>query len=168
MYGECGAWEAVGRHWLSRGTQPNGPVFQPYEPDHNQVDDGEQNQANTTRQGEAVDLIDDESTEDEQGNRICPSFVSEQRGDNKYFDDAMAEQVYGHEVFAANGEMARGMAKMIGNEIMRIFGDLILGEQSDHVNNRSWADRPQRNAASDLQDPVQPLQQHADAEQKFS
>ncbi len=108
-------------------------------------------------QGKAVDLINDESTEDDDGNRICPKLVSEQRHHGKYFDDAMSEHVDGYEMFAGKREMACPMAKVIGDEIARIFGDLVLGEQSNDANNRSWADRPQRDAASNLQGTVDPL-----------
>jgi hypothetical protein len=42
------------------------------------------------------------------------------------------------------------MAKVIGNDIVRIFSDFALGQQPDRTNDQSRADHPERDATDRL------------------
>ena len=69
----------------------------------------------------------------------------------------MAEQVYRHEMSIGEREVTRRLAKIVGNKIARVFGDLVLSEQPDHPDNQARTHRPECDAPRHLQKRIQPL-----------
>lgn len=119
----------MGTRHLSGSTETSQfhcTVFQPNQPNHNQIEHGERNQAKSTHQHEAVNLLHNEAAEEGRGDRICPEFVLEQSGHDEALDDPVREKIERHEMLTGERESACGVPKKIGQEIVRILCNFIL------------------------------------------
>ena len=77
-------------------------VFMPNQDHHEDVEHGKHDQSGSVGVGEAVKLIDDKESQDDQRCRIRPELVPEQTDDQEQFDDAVAKEIKGVEILGLN------------------------------------------------------------------
>ncbi len=82
-------------------------VFVPDQSRHHDIEDRQDDEAESVRVRKAVELVDDEEAEDDKRNRIGPEFISEQADDEEYLNKAVAEEIEGIEVLGTDGKILR-------------------------------------------------------------
>src|SRR5260370_42698661 len=79
-------------------------VFVPDQSRHHDIEDRQDDEAESVRVREAVELVDDEEAEDDKRNRIGPELISKQTDDEEHLNDAVAEEIEGIEALGADGK----------------------------------------------------------------
>src|SRR6266446_5456081 len=106
-------------------------VFVPDQSHHHDIEDRQDDEAESARVREAVQLVDDEEAKDDKRNRIGPELVSEEADDEEYLDKAVAEEIEGVEVLGTDGRILCQAQEMRRNKIMRVFNQFFLSEPID-------------------------------------
>lgn len=60
------------------------------------------------------------------------------------------------------------MAKRVGDEVVGVFGDFVLGEEVDGGDDEAGADEPEGCGSEDFEDGVEALEDDAEAEEEFA
>lgn len=154
-----GSGDSVGRTGFFRGL-----VFAPYKPEEQEVKGREQDESDAVGEREPVELVGDQATENRHGQRVCPQLASKKSKHYHDLDDAIDEEVGGHEVIARDGDVGGGVSKVRGDEFVGIFADLVLSDAVNAVDDPSWADEPERDPAEDLDQSIQALKNEDSAE----
>ena len=145
-----------------------GAVFEPDESDEDEVKEGEEDKTDASGEGETVELVGDKAGEDEDGDGVGPEAVAEQGGNDGDLDDAVGEQVDGHEVLAGERETGGGVSEPVCDEVVGVFGDFVLGEEVDGGGEEAGADEPEGDGPEDFQQGVEALEEDAETEEKFA
>src|SRR5207244_2004143 len=77
---------------------------------------------------------------------------------------AMLQQAHRRERLAPHGEMVGRGAQRGGDEVVGVATELVMGQPDDEALNRARRKEQQERAADQLEEPVQPLEDHADFE----
>jgi hypothetical protein len=78
-------------------------VFVPDQAHHKNIEGRQHNESETVGVGKAVELVDDETAEDDKRDGIGPELVAKQTDDKGHFDDAVAEEIEGIEMLGSDG-----------------------------------------------------------------
>jgi hypothetical protein len=82
-------------------------VFVPDQSHHHDIEDRQDDEAESVRVREAVELVDDEEAKDDKRNRISPELISEKADDEEYLNKAVAEEIEGIEVLGTDSKILR-------------------------------------------------------------
>ena len=145
-----------------------GAVFEPDESDEDEVKEGEEDKTDASGEGETVELVGDKAGEDEDGDGVGPEAVAEQGGNDGDLDDAVGEQVDGHEVLAGERETGGGVSEPVCDEVVGVFGDFVLGEEVDGGGEEAGADEPEGDGSEDFKECVEAFQEDAETEKEFA
>src|SRR2546421_305996 len=116
------------------------------------------------RMGVAIELIDDERAEHEEGGGVGPETIAEELDDQEELDYAMTEQIESREGFAADGQMLGGALKGAGDQVATILQELVLGEAGNELLDGGGVDDVEQSSAEDFEERVQAFEDDADAE----
>ncbi len=147
---------------LRRQMAPHEPVFMPDQAHHEDVEHGERENSNAVRVREAVQLIDDEESQYDEGRRIRPELVPKKADDKQQFHHAMAKQIKGIEMLRPDGKLLRHDAQMCCDEILRILDQFFPCQRIDQVRNRPCADQSKGDAAYTFDRCKRTLEQYAE------
>ena len=82
-------------------------VLVPDQSHHDNVEDGQHDEADAVRVREAIELVDDEEAKDDKRNRIGPKLISKQTDDKEHLNQSVAEEIEGIEALGADGKTLR-------------------------------------------------------------
>ena len=106
-------------------------VFEPCEPDHDGVEDGQQDQIPRVGECVPVHLVGREECEDSYRRRIGPQSTFQQSGHQGQFDDPVRQQISGAKQLPPRRQSLAEREEITGDEIVRIFAQLVLCELED-------------------------------------
>ena len=143
------------------------PIFVPREPDHDDIEEREQDEPDGVRELVAVELVNDEEREYDESDRVIPEALPQEAGDEPELHDAVAEQIGGGEVLQAHGKPLRRMEEVGGNEVVRVFRKLALGHDSRHRNDEVLRDEIREYPARDFEEGERALNPQAHVEDEM-
>ncbi|MDB5258930.1 MAG: hypothetical protein JWO73_138 [Candidatus Taylorbacteria bacterium] len=112
-------------------------VFMPRDGNEEEVEDRQEYEKDRMRMRIPVYLIQDESAEDADRDRICPELVADEPDDEEELDDTVADQICGDEELAVRSEVWDEMLHVRRDEIIRIFDELLLRQENYQARDRS-------------------------------
>ncbi len=113
-------------------------VFVPSEPNDDKIEHGEHEEEDGVREDVAIELIDDEEDEHDDGGRIRPKLVAEESGDQNYLDEAVGDEIERGEPAGLCEERGQRVLEVRGEEIVRVFDILVLDERHGEVHQNAW------------------------------
>src|SRR3989442_333236 len=132
--------------------------------DHDHIENRQRDQPARRLNEVAVHLIDTERGENADRPREGPELVFEQRVYQHRFDDSMRQQVDSADLLAADAEMLGRRAQVGGDEIVGVSTELVVRQADDEALNRAGRKHEQQDAADELEEAVQPLEDDANFE----
>ena len=134
----------------------------PGEPDHDYIEKRNQQKPNGMGKTEPVQLINDKNGENENGGGVIGKFPAHQPGNQKYFNNAVAEEVKRREKLRADGKIMRELNQVARHQVVRIFDDLLFRDRKNQIEKELLSYEVDENAADDFQNRENPLQNEAD------
>lgn len=123
------------------------PIFVPREPDHDDIEEREQDEPDGVRELVAVELVNDEEREYDESDWVIPEALPQEADDEPELHDAVAEQIGGGEVLHAHGKPLHRMEEVGGNEVVRVFRKLALGHDGRRYDDEMLRDEIRQDAA---------------------
>src|SRR5712664_3280635 len=115
-------------------------VFVPDQSDNEDIEDRQHDEAEAVRVRVAVELVEDEESEDDKGKRVGPELVSQQADDEERLDYAVAEGIEGVEARGADVEILRRAQEVRRHKVIWILEQLLLGKRIDQPGDGASAD----------------------------
>src|SRR6185312_11049515 len=151
----------IGSHPPSRAMDS---VFSPGNPDHESIEEGQQEQAPREAQDELVALVRDEGDEERDHPGVGPEPVPEHGPHQHDLHEAVQEEVHRAEQRRRDVEMACEIQHGIGNEVVRVFDQFVLGQDARDCADLARRDDEEQHASDELEHAVETLESEADPE----
>lgn len=121
------------------------PVLVIDEVEEGELESGERAEDDPVSAREVERLIDDEEGENDEGGRIGPEPVFEERPDENGFYDSVRDEVCGPEELKARRKVRCGSCEVRRHEIARVFDELFVDEREDYLGDvaREEEDEPE-------------------------
>lgn len=139
-------------------------VFANGEPDDEDVEDGDEQQAEGMRVGEAKGLVNREATEDKDHEGISPDFAKPERNDQDELGDSVGEKKNTGEELAFTGQIVSRSDKLASEEIRAIVNGIVMAEEANGVVGVSGSDEPSQDSTEGFEESVEGFQSKADLE----
>ena len=139
-------------------------VFVDGQEDDQDVKGGQERHANGEADDQLVALVGDKDQQEGDHPWVGPEFVLEHGPDEHDFHEPVEEQVYGPEKGGGNGQSPGVVNQDVGNEVVGVFGELMLGQEPGHGAELGRGDQQQQDPADELKDSVKALEDEANPE----
>src|ERR1700676_787572 len=139
------------------------PIFFPSQINDQNVKHGEQGESPGMGVSKSIDLIEAESGEDRDSERIGPQFVKPEGSDQQRLHKSVSQKIGRCERLACVGEMLGSVEDVLGNEIVRITGKFMMKKHFYHTPDRGRLDEPEQQAADRFEQAINPLDRNSGA-----
>ena len=137
----------------------------PDEKDDQGVEGGQQDQGDGVSEAVAVQLVTDERYQEDQRRRVCPELVSKQPDDQEDLHCPVEQQIDRAELLGRSRKTMDGMDQVIGDDVVRVLRQFVLGQKGDDLIQGLLADEKQQDPPDNLEDAIDSLQEDADSEE---
>jgi len=136
-------------------------VFTNGQPDNDEIQNGNEHQADGMGVGDADDLVDAEAAEDEDHQGIGPKAAGPKSDYEDQLGDPVRQQKNAGEEFAAAGEIASDGDEVTGHDVVAIGGKVVIAKGLDQTLTVSRRDEPNEEPAQSFDEAVESLEGNA-------